>query len=336
MGPRSLEPVRRRHRAHEGRLQGFDGSRTVTGPLGDQTVYKFTTLQNSPKVTEIDPEVPVTGSALIIGQFGLPIPLSAFTQQAGTNVYQYNDASGLASYWISSLTIDLDANQFTATAAGIVLAGLPNPFAVQMGTDAASACGVIIVQSTSPGQYQWNSSAGTQPCAISAPPVADPHLVPVGSATKVFVSIAVDGPDAQSARLFRADDNAQPVGTALCAFTDNGDGTLSCAASVNEASAGVIPLVVQASAGGQPVVAPGFSIRVVNPLSDADMRQLEDIHNLMLNTGSLAYSQFGDSVDSRVLVLNALRQYMQAPPGLTGQPVALSPDGWELGVQCDS
>src|SRR5207248_2579646 len=31
-----------------------DGSRTVTNALGAQTVYKFTTLQKAPKVTEID------------------------------------------------------------------------------------------------------------------------------------------------------------------------------------------------------------------------------------------------------------------------------------------
>ena len=31
-----------------------DGSRTVTYPLGAQFVYKFTTMQNAPKVTELD------------------------------------------------------------------------------------------------------------------------------------------------------------------------------------------------------------------------------------------------------------------------------------------
>ncbi len=30
------------------------GNRTVTGPLGEQETYKFTTSQNMPKVNEID------------------------------------------------------------------------------------------------------------------------------------------------------------------------------------------------------------------------------------------------------------------------------------------
>jgi len=40
-----------------------DGSRNVTGPLGQQEVYKFTTLQGIPKVTEIDRIATATTSA---------------------------------------------------------------------------------------------------------------------------------------------------------------------------------------------------------------------------------------------------------------------------------
>src|SRR5579863_5393495 len=40
-----------------------------------------------------------------VGQFGMAMPLSAFVQQPGTNVYQYNDATGMTPYWISSLTV---------------------------------------------------------------------------------------------------------------------------------------------------------------------------------------------------------------------------------------
>jgi hypothetical protein len=268
-----------------------------------------------------------------VGQFGMAIPLSAFVQQPGTNVYQYNDATGMTPYWLSSLTVDLDANQFNAAASGLILSGLPNPFALQLGTDVGSACGIVRMQGGSPGQYQLNpADPPTQPCAMPSPPVAEPPVVSAGNATKITVSMAAAGLDAKSAMLFRADDNAQPIGPSLCTFSDKGDGTSSCMASFNEANVGAIPLVVQATVGGQPVLAPGFSISAVAPISDADIQQFTDLQNLLQNAGDQAHSQYGDSAYARVQVLAALRQYMQAPIGLTGQPVSLSPDGWELGV----
>jgi hypothetical protein len=272
-----------------------------------------------------------------VGQFGASIPLSAFSQQPGTNVYQYTDTTGQSPYWLSSLTIDLDANVFTAGASGIVLSGLSNPFPVYVGTDAVTGCGMVIAQGVSAGEYSLNSgSGGTQPCAIPAAPVADPPAVPAGSAVQITITMAAAGLDANSVLLYRADDNAQPIGPALCTFADKGDGTFSCAVSFNESSAGAIPLVVQATANGQAVVAPGFSIQAVAPLSEADAQQQADIESIMLSTGDQAYDQYGDSVYARVQLMAALRQYMQPQPGLTGQPVRLSPDGSELGVRCDS
>lgn len=272
-----------------------------------------------------------------IGPFAAAIPLSAFVQQDGTNVYQYNDATGLIPYWLSSLTIDLDANVFNATASGIVLAGLTNPFAVRLGTDVSSACGIARVESVATGEYQMTpADPPTQACAIAAAPVAEPPVVPIGATSKITVRMAAGGLDAKSAMVFRADDNAQPSGPALCTMTDNGGGVYSCTATFNETSTGPIRLVAQATVGGQPVLGPGFAIQAVAPISDADMQQLADIQDLMLDTGEQAYNQYGDSVYARVQVLEALRQYMQAPVGLTGQPVALSADASELSVQCDS
>lgn len=272
-----------------------------------------------------------------VGQFGAAIPLTSFVQQSGTNVYQYNDATASTPYWLSSLTLDFDANLFTASANGIILTGLPNPFALTLGTDVAAACGVVRLQGTSPGQYQLNpADPPTQPCAIPNSPISDPPVVPAGDTGQITVTMAASGLDPGSAMLFPADDNAQPTGSSLCTFTDNGDGTLSCTASFSQPAVGPIPLLVQANVAGQPVLAPGFAIQAVAPVSDADMQQLSDVQNLLLTTGDQAYSQSGDSALSRIQILSALRQYMQAPLGLTGQPVSLSPDGNELAVFCDS
>ena len=233
--------------------------------------------------------------------------------------------------------MDADANTFSATASGLVLSGLPNPFALQLGTDVSSACGIVRLQSVSPGQYQLNpADPPPQPCAMPAPPVPEPPVVPAGTATQVTFKIAATGLDPGSAMLFPADDNAQPSGPALCILSDNGDGTWSCTASFNETNVGTIPLVVQATAGGQPVLAPGSFIQAVAPVADADVQQITDLQNIFDTTSGQAKSQYGDSVYARIQVLEALRQYMQAPVGLTGQPVSLSPDGWELGISTAS
>jgi hypothetical protein len=272
-----------------------------------------------------------------VAQFGMAIPLTAFVQQPGSNVYQYTDAKGMALYWVSSLTLDLDQNRFSASVSGIVLSGLPNPFPLYVGTDVTRACGIVRLQSVAAGQYQLNpADPPTQACAMPLPPVADPPVVPAGGTGKVTITLAATGLDKNSAMLYTADDNAQPMSAPLCTFHDNGNGTSSCTVSFSQANAGPVPLLVQATVGGRQVLAPGFFIQAVNPISDADMQQLSDVQGIVLNVAAQAYSQYGDTAYARVQVLSALRQYFQAAAGLTGQPVSLSPDGWELGAICTS
>jgi hypothetical protein len=284
-----------------------------------------------------------------VGQFGAALPLSAFTQQAGTNVYKYQDATGLRPYWLTSLTIDLDANTFTASASGIVLSGLQNPFRLQLGTGTALACGMVRMQGVSgsearatsgaaPEQYELTpGDSAIQTCAIPASPVANPPDVSTSTPTQVKVSLQGSGIDAKSAQLFIADANAQPSGKALCVFSESGKGNYSCAVSFNQAEAGVIPLIVQATVKGRTVLAPGFSVQVVAAVTNADIQQqLSKIQNLLLSAGDQAYGKYGDSVAARVAVLATLRKQMPYFRGLTGQAFGLGPNGSDLGVVSDS
>jgi RHS repeat-associated protein len=72
-----------------------DGSRTVTTALGAQTVYKFTTLQKSPKVTEIDRAAtassPAAVSKITYDSNGYP---ASRTDWNGTLTTYVNDARG--------------------------------------------------------------------------------------------------------------------------------------------------------------------------------------------------------------------------------------------------
>jgi hypothetical protein len=273
-----------------------------------------------------------------IGQFGAALPLSAFAHQSGTSLYQYQDTTGLRPYWLSGLTVDLDKNVFSAVTNAIVLNGLGNPFAVRLGTDVASACGIVRVQERSAAgsaTETYGLTPGdppTQPCAISAAPVAEPPTATINTETQVTVSMSGSGLDANSAELFVADGNAQPSGKALCTLAAGSNGTFSCTASFNQPAVGVVALLVQATVKGQPVLAPGFFIQAVAPASDdAIQQQITAVQN-SLRAGYTAYAKYGDSVAARVQVMAALRQKMPAQAGLTGQPVNLSPLGSELTI----
>jgi hypothetical protein len=272
-----------------------------------------------------------------VGQFGADIPLSAFVHKGGTDVYSYKDASGLSPYWLSSLTIDLGKDTFSASASGIVLSGLGNPFQLRIGTNIAVACGTVRVRNSSTTSHTetYELTPGEQPtapCSISGPPVASPATIPVKAETKVTMVMNATGLDAKSARLFLADVNAHPTGSALCTFDLSRDGSYSCTAAFTPSKGGPVPLVVEATVKGEPVYSPGFFVQAVaTATSEEILAQIVKVQGL-LASGDTAYEKYGDSVSARVKVLEALRQSMPAQSGLTGQPVQLSPGGSELSI----
>jgi hypothetical protein len=272
---------------------------------------------------------------LSVGQFSGTIPISGFTRQEGTNVYTYQDSTGTSPFWVSSLTLDLDAQTFTARASGIVLGGLPNPFPVELGTDQGTGCATARVGQSNPGTFELTGTGG---CVIQDPPLVDPPVVLAGTPTTVAISVTIAAGailDPTSVVLYRADGDAQPAGDPLCRLTVDPTGTFSCMVSINEPAPVTIPLLVQALSGGQALVAPGFSLQVAGPIGDADMQQLSDIQNIM-SQSAVNVTQYGDSVQLRVMAMTALRSYFAREPGLTGQAVSLCPDGLSIGVRLDS
>jgi hypothetical protein len=271
-----------------------------------------------------------------VGQFSGTIPVSQFARQPGANVLTYQDSTGFTPYWISSLSLDLDAQTFTAQASGIVLAGLANPFAVQLGAGQGSGCTMARVQGIGGGAYQLNAGDGAnEPCSIAAPPAVQPIFAGVETNVSFQVSILpTPGLDPQSIQLYRADDNGQTAGDSLCLLTDQGGGTYSCTATFNEQAARAIPLLVQATAAGQTILSPGFSLQVVRPADDSDTAQISAIDDAM-SGWQQNFDQFGDSPHARILTLAALRQAMQPPTGLTSSPAGLALDGLSIEARAD-
>ena len=285
----------------------------------------------------------LTGASYVwlsVGNFGAGFPLSFFTQQPGTNIFMYQDSTGRAPGWISSLTLDLDAKTFIAEANSMVLSGLSNPFAVHLGTDQGSACTMVRLQQASVGSYQLTPADQLgMTCEISNTPLAIPNVVPVGTSTSVTVNItpiqlsANDTP--QNLQLFRADGNAQPTGNALCTLNSSAAGDYACTLSFNEANPGMVPLVITGTASGQPVLSPGFALQVVAPATDADMQQLANIEKAMTQ-GWQNLSQYGDSAFARVQILKQLRALLAPPAALTTTPVGLALDGLSIYVRSNA
>ncbi len=267
---------------------------------------------------------------LSVGNFGATIPLRSFTEQAGTNVFTYQDTTGLAPYWVSSLTIDLNAHTFKAQANKIVLAGLTNPFAVKLGTDQNAACTMVRVQQASPGSYQLTAvDPEGMTCEISNTPVALPDVLVAGTATSVTVDVtavqitANDTP--QNVQLFSADDNAQPTGAALCTLSLQPGGDYACTVSFNQSNPGMIPLLLQATVSGRQILAPGFALQVAATPTNDNAQQILNIETAMVQAWQ-NFVQYGDSAYARTQSLMVLRKLLAPPVALTGTPLGLSPD----------
>lgn len=273
---------------------------------------------------------------LKLGAFQSAIPMDQFADLGG-GVLKYEDTSGTAPFWISSLQIDRNAGTFEATAAGIALAGLPNPFSVRLEAGDTSACAVTRVQRQQDGSYTPAPGERlSSPCLVDTPPVMIPVLA--GTRTDLAVSVRIlpsPGLQTQSILLYRVDSDARTVGNPLCRLTSQSGNDYGCTLTVNENSAQTIPLMIQATDGVATMLSPGFRLQISRPGVDADVEQFTAVEEAF---GRLrpAFDELGDSAPARIRTLLALRaQFGGADAGLTTQPVALSPDSLSIQVRLD-
>jgi hypothetical protein len=279
-----------------------------------------------------------------VGQFSGSIPISAFAQDPDTGALTYHDSTGQAPGWISSLTIDPASLTFTAQTSGVILAGLPNPFAVQLGTDSASACTMARVQTVDGTTFRLTAGDDLGiPCRMPAPPQVSQPSFFAGEPTDVRFRVTIlptANLDPASVQIFRVDANAQPMGSPLCVLRDSGaatdgdstagDGVYSCIVHFSEATPGSIPLLAQATAGAGRLFSQGFSVLAVAPMSQADVDALASTQAEADSAWLDNFTAFGDTAQSRIQTMAALR-------GLPGvAEVRLLEDGLSIGVQLTS
>jgi hypothetical protein len=281
---------------------------------------------------------------LSVGQFSSSISTKDFVQDPDTNILTYQDSTGLAPGWISGLTIDPSSGTFSAQGAGIVLAGLPNPFAVKLGTENGSACTMVRVQTGDGTSFELASIDGVlQPCSIPSSPQVSPAAFFAGQPADVRFRLTVlptANLDTESVQLFRSDINAQPVGFPLCTLRDSGnvsdgdviagDGTYGCIVHFAEATPGKIPLVAQARAGTSLLLSSGFSVLVVAPMSQADIDAITAVEGAVGAAWDDKVTRFGATAQARMQTIAAIR-------GLPGvAEVRLLEDGLSIGIQFTS
>ena len=295
---------------------------------------------------------------LSVGQFQASILMTDLVQQPGANIFVYQDRSGQAPYWLSSLALDLDAQTFTAQATGITLAGLPNPFAIQFGNESAYGCVMARVRvrarrrvmrvraAAAADAVTFQLAAGdgvNEPCQVPSPPQVSQPSFFAGQPIDIQFHVAIlptPNLDPASVRLFAADENARPRGAPLCTLRDSGaaadgdavagDNVYSCIVPFSQDAPGPIPLLVQATAGADTLLSPGFSVLAVGPMTQSDV----DAYGAVTAAAAAAWEEnfaaYGDAPQARIKTIGALA-------GMDGvQDVRLLEDGLSIGVQLTS
>lgn len=272
-----------------------------------------------------------------IGNFYSTIPFDKFTVDPQTQRLQYQDDTGLAPYWLSSLTIDPSTRKVSAQASRTVVAGLTNPFPLYLGNGATSGCVMVRVRNSGDGTFSLSpDDSPPAPCSIPDAPVLD--VVSAGTRANVNVLVKIlptDKLDPRSVALYFVDENAQAQGGPLCRFTAQGNNMYGCTISVEQSSAATVPLMVQASAGDVTLLSPGFTLQSVRPGDETDVQQLAAVEDAIVAARD-NFQAYGDSTYARVLSMTALRKLFPAEARLTTSPVGLAPDGRSIEARIDS
>ncbi len=241
----------------------------------------------------------------------------------------------------SGLTLlKVSRDRFIAEGVGLALAGLPNPFPLQVGND----CELIRVRSKATRKAK-HRSARTQlslagdagPCRITSRPSLDPITVQATVQTDVTVRLSIPGNvDAESVKLFKVDNAGRPMGAPLCVLQDDGkasdgdqvagDATFGCIVGFTEPHVTLLPLIVVASSAGQAFSSPGFVLAVVNPPAPSDIQIVLDVQNAAASFWSQSQSQFGDGLQARTRTI----AFLGGQQGVL--EAALSPDGVDIGI----
>jgi hypothetical protein len=258
------------------------------------------------------------------------------------NTLRYRAPKGTVG--LTSLLLIPKRGRFVVTSKNLVLTGLPNPVAVQVGPAAGGGdCAMVRFQEHSKksrrgSRTRLSSPHDAGPCRFMTAPRISPASVVTGASTLLTVRAQVTGAvDGNSLQVFRLGAGGVTDGAALCTLVDDGvaahgdqiagDGTFGCAVDVTEATPGLVPLVVQGTGGGKTFTSPGFLLPVVRGLADGDVQAVLDAQTAAWKTWTDASAHLGDGLAARVQTLRALR-------GAAGVlEAALSPDGLDIVVR---
>ncbi len=270
-----------------------------------------------------------TAITVALGPFSMQVPLDRVKRKKQLVTFR-DKAPGAR---ISRLRLDLRRGTFLVVGDEWVLANLPNPLDVAVGTTAGADCRTVRLENPkarrprkrAPSVVRLvlakNGDAGA--CGTLAAPRPRPVAVVAGTPTSVLFEVDATTVDAGSVQLVRLDAAGRPTGEPVCTMTSDG-ARLSCTTTIAETSPGDVTLFVRGTAGGAPVASTGFVLPIVPPRSAADAAMLAQADAGVVQARDDAFARLGDTLAARMALLRALA----AVPGISG--AALSPNGVDV------
>jgi hypothetical protein len=270
-----------------------------------------------------------TAITVALGPFRMQVPLDRTKRKK--QVVTFKDTAPGAR--ISRLRLDLRRGKFLVVGDEWVLANLPNPLDVSVGTDLGADCRTVRLENPKARRprkrppsvtgFVLGKNADAGACGALTAPRPRPVAVTAGTPTSVLFEVDAVNVDPGSVQLVRLDAAGRVAGEPLCTMAPDGP-RFACTATIGEASPGDLTLFVRGTAGGAPVASTGFVLPIVPPRSAADAQMLAQADAAVIQARDAALAQLGDTLAARMALLRALA----AVPGISG--AALSPNGVDV------
>lgn len=231
---------------------------------------------------------------------------------------------------ISRLRLDLRRGKFLIVGDEWVLANLPNPLDVAVGTDRDARCRTLRLENPKARRAKparitrfvlgRNGDVGACGALVALRP--RPVAVTVGTPTPVLFEVDATGVDPGSVQVVRLD-AAGRAGDPACTMAPDGP-RFACTVTLAEATAGDLTFFVRGMAGGAPVASPGIVVPVVPPRSASDAAMVAGVDAAVVQARDDVIARLGNSLAARLALIRALA----AVPGISG--AALSPNGVDV------
>ncbi len=288
---------------------------------------------------------------LAFGPFSQVVPLSKFTTVSTASGQKkiFKDSSGQPG--LSKLVLNLGNGTFRAIGGHLVLSAFANPAPVRLVAGSFDQCTMprfvkraADPQAGLPQRFEFDAAQHLQfGCQLADVPKASPNGLLVGETKQVRIQARAandPGLDPASVRLRRADKNSVAQPGNVCKLFDDGalshgddvagDRIFSCSFPLSPSAPEVMRLTVKAKVAGVTVYSPAFVVKVVQPLTAAQIQTVDQSQAAAVETWEQNKAAMGDTAAARAETVNDIK----ALPGVADAGIA--PDGVSIWIRYQS